>query len=212
MTRWTVLCVVVLLAGCSDSAPSCAEMVKSLEANLKGTGFPVYFTPSQCAADGYSASLRRCLSNARSQEGVERCASGSVQACLQKASGQGAIDRCTTARDKLKDIIDEASASLRLARDKALHAIENYDQAYDRWVEKHPEKRCPASLDELEGELMELKLENASTDPWGSPLVMKCNEKDFWAFSFGPDKVQGTNDDLDSSQVDQSWHRARKKP
>ena len=195
-----------LLLGCSDSAPSCDEMVKSLETNLKGTGIPVYITAAQCKSAAFSASLRACFSKVKGQRGLEACVAADVNRCLSKASQQGDVDICMSRKESLADVVADATSSLHLDRDKTLFAIERLDNAFDRWAEKHPDTRCPESLESLEGDDLELH------DAWHSPLVMKCTEKDFWVLSPGPDRVAGTKDDLDSSQVDQTTHRPRQKP
>jgi hypothetical protein len=203
-----------LLAACSHDEPSCKEMVASLDKNLTGTGVPNYFTEHSCKADHYSASLRTCLAAARSVNGMSKCVSAIHQGCLKNAKGQDGLNLCADARDRLMSLVDEASASLRLDRDKTLHAIENYDMAFDAWSTKNPGKHCPASLDELESMRFDQAnegLELVRNDQWGTPLTMKCDADDMWVISNGPDKVAGTADDLDSSQVDQTTHRPRKK-
>jgi general secretion pathway protein G len=76
--------------------------------------------------------------------------------------------------------------------------LKEYEGAYTRWVADN-EGDCPENLDAL------LKYTNKKDikDPWGLPFVMKCgegvpSETHFGVISFGPDKKEGTEDDLHS--------------
>jgi general secretion pathway protein G len=79
--------------------------------------------------------------------------------------------------------------------------LKEYEGAYTRWVADN-EGDCPESLDSL------LKYTNKkdTKDPWGMPFVMKCGEgvpteTKFGVVSFGPDKKEGTEDDIHSWDV-----------
>ena len=75
-------------------------------------------------------------------------------------------------------------------------------EAYPQWASTHVSKLCPDKLDDL-NEYMNVK---KAVDPWGSELVMFCGEavppgaKGFAVLSLGPDKTQGTDDDVKSWQ------------
>jgi general secretion pathway protein G len=76
--------------------------------------------------------------------------------------------------------------------------LKEYEGAYTRWVADN-EGECPENLDAL------LKYTNKKDvkDSWGMPYVMKCGEgvptdSKFGVISFGPDKKEGTEDDLHS--------------
>jgi hypothetical protein len=61
------------------------------------------------------------------------------------------------------------------------------------------ESDCPARLEDLLKYLGKKQL----TDPWGSPFVMKCGpgvptQTHFGVISLGPDKREGTDDDMHS--------------
>ncbi len=79
--------------------------------------------------------------------------------------------------------------------------LKEYEGAYTRWVADN-EGDCPDKLDDL------LKYTNKKDikDPWGMPFVMKCgegvpSETHFGVISFGPDKKEGTDDDIHSWDV-----------
>jgi general secretion pathway protein G len=76
--------------------------------------------------------------------------------------------------------------------------LKEYESAYTRWV-TDSDNECPDKLEDL------LKYTNKKDlkDPWGSPFVMKCGdqaptESHFGVISLGPDKKEGTEDDLHS--------------
>jgi general secretion pathway protein G len=76
--------------------------------------------------------------------------------------------------------------------------LKEYEGAYTRWVADN-EGDCPEKLEDL------LKYTNKKDvkDPWGSAFVMKCGdsaptENHFGVVSLGPDKKEGTEDDLHS--------------
>lgn len=76
--------------------------------------------------------------------------------------------------------------------------LKEYEGAHTRWVADN-EGDCPDKLEDL------LKYTNKKDlkDPWGSQFVMKCgdqtpSESHFGVVSFGPDKKEGSEDDLHS--------------
>jgi hypothetical protein len=70
------------------------------------------------------------------------------------------------------------------------------EEAFPRWQADHPKQKCPASLEEVAkyfGDDPGLPL---LADPWGHPLVMKCDDSGFSVSSVGPDGKAGTDDDV----------------
>ena len=72
---------------------------------------------------------------------------------------------------------------------------------YPRWQADN-EGDCPEKIEDI------LKYVNKRDpkDPWGTPIVMKCGEgvpsdSHFGVVSFGPDKKEGTDDDIHSWDV-----------
>jgi hypothetical protein len=74
--------------------------------------------------------------------------------------------------------------------------------AYPQWSMSHPDKECPAALDELAE-----YTSNAGkpfVDPWGQPLSWACGPslppgaRGLAAWSSGPDKKRDTPDDVRS--------------
>ena len=76
--------------------------------------------------------------------------------------------------------------------------LKEYDQGYTRWISDNDGEDCPPKLDDL------IKYTNKKDmkDPWGSQFMMKCGdaptENHFGVISFGPDKKEGTEDDIHS--------------
>jgi len=64
-------------------------------------------------------------------------------------------------------------------------------EAFPVWAVGHPDKSCPASLDELE--------DVPAKDPWGQPFKLYCGStKRFGVVSAGPDQKFDTLDDIKS--------------
>lgn len=70
------------------------------------------------------------------------------------------------------------------------------EEAYPQWKEKNPGKNCPATLEELSALFGGDPGVPVLNDPWGHPLVMKCNDSGLTVISVGEDGKQGTDDDL----------------
>lgn len=71
--------------------------------------------------------------------------------------------------------------------------------AYARWQADHEDETCPSSLEDLKKYTNKAKFK----DPWGSKYVMRCGDNapegvEFGVSSPGPDKKEGTDDDVRS--------------
>jgi general secretion pathway protein G len=62
------------------------------------------------------------------------------------------------------------------------------------WRMGHPGDECP-NVARLRADKM-IDGESSSNDPWGSPYAIKCPEDDVVVVSPGPDKKEGTADDI----------------
>src|SRR5262245_9251980 len=74
----------------------------------------------------------------------------------------------------------------------------DYQQAYQVWALKSSET-CPSGLKDLQN----YRNKKGDKDPWGQEWVMKCGDQapegvDFGVVSTGPDKKDGTEDDIKS--------------
>ena len=76
-------------------------------------------------------------------------------------------------------------------------------EMYPQWSLAHPDKGCPGSLLEVAQHMG--KSEEDTKDPWGTPFKMLCAEQlppsvksGIAVMSFGPDKAEGTPDDIKS--------------
>ena len=80
-------------------------------------------------------------------------------------------------------------------------AVKKYAfEAFPQWAAAHVDKECPTSLTELDQ-----YIPGAShDDAWGTPLRMMCGKdlpagaRGLAVMSFGPDKKEGTADDIKS--------------
>lgn len=67
--------------------------------------------------------------------------------------------------------------------------------AFPAWVQDHPDVACPARRYELDDYIVDA----TGFDPWGMPYRFTCSQRgQFVAWSFGPDSVQQTADDVRS--------------
>ena len=85
-------------------------------------------------------------------------------------------------------------AKIKLAK----MAAKDYVGAYTQWS-LSSEENCPASLDDLN----KYRGSKEGKDPWGSRFVMRCGQngpdgQDFGVISPGPDRREGTEDDIRS--------------
>jgi hypothetical protein len=75
-------------------------------------------------------------------------------------------------------------------------------EAYPSWSASHPDRECPASVDELNDYMNT----NDSQDAWGRSLELHCDAIDqsspprLWIRSAGEDGRFNTSDDLDNLQ------------
>jgi len=62
------------------------------------------------------------------------------------------------------------------------------------WRLSHPGEECP-NAERMRADKV-LDKSSSSTDPWGSPYSIVCEEDDVTVISAGPDKKMGTPDDI----------------
>jgi general secretion pathway protein G len=72
-------------------------------------------------------------------------------------------------------------------------------RAVQDWQRVNMESTCPTISQLIEGK----HLDSASNtdDPWGQPWAMVCTDDDIFVQSMGPDKKQGTPDDISVPQI-----------
>jgi len=72
-------------------------------------------------------------------------------------------------------------------------------RAVQDWQRVNMESTCPTMSQLMEGK----HLDSASNpdDPWGIPYVLACTEDDVFIQSSGPDKKQGTPDDISVPKI-----------
>ena len=58
----------------------------------------------------------------------------------------------------------------------------------------HPGQQCP-TVEQLRAD-KELSAASKITDPWDTPYAIRCTDEDLYVLSFGPDKKEGTADDI----------------
>ena len=64
----------------------------------------------------------------------------------------------------------------------------------EKWRVDHPGATCP-TVEQLRAE-KELSAASKITDPWDTPYKIVCGDDDVYVMSLGPDKKEGTQDDI----------------
>jgi general secretion pathway protein G len=64
----------------------------------------------------------------------------------------------------------------------------------EKWRVDHPGQTCP-TVEQLRAE-KELSAASKITDPWDSPYKIVCGDEEVSVVSLGPDKKEGTPDDI----------------
>lgn len=63
----------------------------------------------------------------------------------------------------------------------------------EKYKVDHP-GQCP-TVEQLRAE-KELSAASKITDPWDTPYAIRCQDEEIYILSFGPDKKEGTQDDI----------------
>jgi general secretion pathway protein G len=80
-------------------------------------------------------------------------------------------------------------------------ACDTIRQATIQWKALHSGEDCP-SVDQLKAE-KDLDTGFSVKDPWGTPFKLSCDSDEITCTSSGPDKKEGTNDDIIVPKPDQ---------
>jgi general secretion pathway protein G len=75
-------------------------------------------------------------------------------------------------------------------------------RAVQDWQRVNNEVTCPTVSQLLEGK--HLDSTSSTDDPWGQPWGLMCTDDEVFISSFGPDKKQGTEDDISVPKLRQS--------
>jgi len=78
-------------------------------------------------------------------------------------------------------------------KDSAKTSLKNLQAIAELWRSNHGND-CP-SIQQLKDEKA-LSAASDTNDPWGSPYKIQCDDESTLAISFGPDKKEGTQDDI----------------
>jgi general secretion pathway protein G len=69
-----------------------------------------------------------------------------------------------------------------------------------QWKAQHPTEDCP-TVEQLKTE-KDLDTGFSLKDPWGSPYKVACESDEITCTSAGPDRKEGTDDDIRRPQID----------
>jgi general secretion pathway protein G len=68
------------------------------------------------------------------------------------------------------------------------------------WKNSHPGDECP-TIEQLKQEKF-LGSDFALKDPWGNPIKLSCDVDEITCMTAGPDRKEGTDDDIHVPKVD----------
>lgn len=91
-------------------------------------------------------------------------------------------------------------AQKRASVQAAKTACNTARQATMQWKAVHPSEDCP-TVDQLKTE-KDLDTGFNSKDPWGSVYKLSCDSDEIACTSAGPDRKEGTDDDIHVPQLD----------
>jgi len=124
-------------------------------------------------------------------------------------SSKGRLGRAVTRGVTLIEILIVLAIVGLIAGGVAVVAVPKYQEAQKKQAQTdartihpaaekyrvdHPGEQCPTV--ELLREKKELSAASKITDPWDTPYKILCGEEDVAVMSLGPDKKEGTNDDI----------------
>lgn len=75
-------------------------------------------------------------------------------------------------------------------------------RAVQDWQRVNNEVTCPTVSQLMEGK--HLDSTSSPDDPWGQPWTLTCSDDDVFVGSYGPDKKQGTDDDISVPKLRQA--------
>jgi prepilin-type N-terminal cleavage/methylation domain-containing protein len=79
-------------------------------------------------------------------------------------------------------------------------ACDNVRSAVVQWKAVHPSEDCP-TVEQLKSEKI-LDTGFSLKDPWGTAYKIACDQDEITCTSAGPDRKEGTDDDVHRPQVD----------
>jgi len=157
-----LLCVVLVLAGCGNSAPSCKDAVDKAAKTI-GEGDPALLKEmtAECERSGWTGEQRTCLANAKDEKTAATCLAGveiSAAAKAEQASlaakkaeleAQEAMKQAKAAQENITQVAKDLDAmNERLAG--AVDAVVNAQNDADRAAAK-------AKLEALQKEKADLE-------------------------------------------------------
>jgi len=79
-------------------------------------------------------------------------------------------------------------------------ACDTAREATVMWKNNHPGDECP-TIEQLKQDKM-LGSDFSVKDPWGNPLKLACDVDEITCTTAGPDRKEGTDDDIHRPKVD----------
>jgi len=137
----------------------------------------------RCSEDDWPSNAIRCVRDATSPSEFETC--------------EQLLSPAQRTRLEAGFVVRRGTSKAEIAK---IAVMKYVGEAFPSWAAAHPDKACPASLDELNEYLAEV----ATKDPWGQPYRMFCGAglppgvKGLAVTSAGEDGNDGTPDDIKS--------------
>jgi hypothetical protein len=104
-----------------------------------------------------------------------------IAKCLTDARNEGTVRGCLQA---------DREIGIRMSRTTATDLL----RASEGWRKKHASDQCPTP--EILGAEKAIDPASHSTDAWGNPFKIMCEDAETIIWSAGPDKKEGTSDDI----------------
>jgi hypothetical protein len=116
-----LLCLVLVLVGCGNGAPSCKDAVGKAAKTLgDDASLIVKEMTAVCEQTGWTAEQRRCVANAQDKLAVGMCLAGAVISTATRASEEQAT---------VKQAVEAKQEAMKQARDKLDRAQDNLEKA-----------------------------------------------------------------------------------
>jgi DNA repair exonuclease SbcCD ATPase subunit len=161
-----LLCLVLVLVGCGDGAPSCKDALDKAARTLGDhASRTIQEMTAVCERTGWTAEQRRCVANARDELAVGMCVAGAVISTATKASQeQAAVKQAAEAK---QEALERARGKLERVQDQLTKTAKNIDEFDDRLGKAESallQARNDADRAAVKAQLAALRKEKAELD------------------------------------------------
>lgn len=161
-----LLCLVLVLVGCGNRAPSCKDALARAARTLgDDASLGIKEMTAVCETTGWTAEQRRCVANAQDKLAVGMCVAGAVistatRASEEQAAVKQAMEAKQEAMNQARDQLDRAQDQLK----KAAKDIDEFDDRLQKAESASMHARNDADRAAVEAQLAALRKEKAELD------------------------------------------------